>query len=91
MENSDSSFGRMQEDAIRRVQEMQRRSREAVGAQSPQEVTESAPTAPTASLGGILKNLAIDEEKALIAMLIYILYKQGADIKLLVGLAYLIL
>ena len=35
--------------------------------------------------------IPIDEEKALIAMLIYILYKQGADVKLLLGLGYLLL
>ena len=34
---------------------------------------------------------SIDEEKALIGMLIYILYKQGADVKLLLGLGYLLL
>lgn len=33
----------------------------------------------------------IDEEKALIGLLIYILYKQGADVKLLLGLGYLLL
>ena len=35
--------------------------------------------------------IPIDEEKALIGMLIYILYKQGADVKLLLGLGYLLL
>ncbi len=39
------------------------------------------------NIGGI----AIDEEKAMIAMLIYILYKQGADVKLLLALGYLLL
>ena len=38
-------------------------------------------------LGGI----AIDEEKAMIALLIYILYKQGSDIRLLLALGYLLL
>ena len=32
-------------------------------------------------LGGNLGDIKIDEEKALIGLLIYILYKQGADIK----------
>ena len=44
--------------------------------------------------GGKLFDVAgipIDEEKALIGMLIYILYKQGADVKLLLGLGYLLL
>lgn len=39
------------------------------------------------SLGGI----KIDEEKALIALLIYILYKNNADMKLLLGLGYLLI
>ncbi len=48
----------------------------------------------TKSSGGKLFDVAgipIDEEKALIGMLIYILYKQGADVKLLLGLGYLLL
>ena len=43
---------------------------------------------------GALFNLAgiqIDEEKAMIALLIYILYKNKADMKLLLGLGYLLL
>ena len=39
------------------------------------------------NLGGI----KIDEEKALIALMIYILYKNGADVKLLLGLGYLLI
>lgn len=39
------------------------------------------------NIGGI----KIDEEKALIGLLIYILYKQGSDIKLLLALGYLLL
>ena len=42
-------------------------------------------------LGGNLGDIKIDEEKALIGLLIYILYKQGADITLLLGLGYLLL
>lgn len=42
-------------------------------------------------LGGNLGDIKIDEEKALIGLLIYILYKQGADIKLLLALGYLLL
>ena len=33
----------------------------------------------------------IDEEKAILLMLIYILYKNGADIKLIIALAYLLI
>lgn len=38
-----------------------------------------------------IAGVSIDEEKALVGILIYILYKQGADIKLLLGLGYLLL
>lgn len=33
----------------------------------------------------------IDEEKAILLMLIYLLYKNGADIKLIIALAYLLI
>ncbi len=39
----------------------------------------------------LLSQFKIDEEKALIAMIIYILAKNGADVKLLIGLGYLLL
>lgn len=109
----------MQEEAIRRVREMQRRSRSIVGAEDTptfqppptQSQTQSRPAQPSQSsqpqskpaslLGGLLGGkdgtlfdiggVKIDEEKALIGMLIYILYKQGADIKLLLALGYLLL
>ena len=100
----------MQEEAIRRVREMQRRSRSIVGASpnsepaspkaegtphtqrdhSPQKAPQSS-SLLSGLLGGDLGNVKIDEEKALIGLLIYILYKQGADIKLLLGLGYLLL
>ena len=38
-----------------------------------------------------LGGMVIDEEKALIAMLIYILFRQGADVRLLLALGYLLL
>ena len=95
----------MQEEAIRRVREMQRRSRSIVSASpnsepAPPNAEETPRTqnahspqkAPQSSslLSGLLGG-NIDEEKALIGLLIYILYKQGADIKLLLGLGYLLL
>ncbi|SFD06802.1 hypothetical protein [Ruminococcus albus] len=87
MASSDSNFSKMQEDALRRVLEMQQRSKEAVASQ------EEKPEHPAHAdnISSILDGIKIDEEKALIAMLIFILYKQGADIKLLMGLAYLLL
>lgn len=108
--SDDNNFTTMQEEAIRRVREMQRRSRSIVGASpnnepAPPKAEETPRTqnahspqkAPHSSsllsglLGGNLGDIKIDEEKALIGLLIYILYKQGADIKLLLGLGYLLL
>ncbi len=87
MTTSDNNFSKMQEDAMRRVMEMQRRSRDAVSKESPPKTINNNDT----SVSDILGQIKIDEEKALIALLIFILYKQGADIKLLLGLAYLLL
>ena len=97
----------MQEEAIRRVREMQRRSRSIVGASpnsepAPPKAEETHRTqnahspqkAPQSSslLSGLLGgNLGDIKIKALIGLLIYILYKQGADIKLLLALGYLLL
>ena len=86
---SDSQFNKMQEDALRRVMEMQQRSRNAVSGEPPPSPTPQKP--PPNVLGSLFGGIKIDEEKALIALLIYILYKNGADIKLLLGLAYLLL
>lgn len=95
MDYSDSQFNKMQEEAMRRVREMQQRSRSAVGQDSPPPPPPPSdkPEPPSAGslLSGILGDIKIDEEKALIALLIFILYKQGADIKLLLGLAYLLM
>lgn len=94
----------MQEDAIRRVREMQRRSRSMVDnsedhqpppAEDPKPEPGSDILSSILGSGGRelfrLDNIKIDEEKALIGLLIYILYKQGADVKLLLGLGYLLL
>lgn len=59
----------------------------------------AAPAPPVqkqGGIGGILSSILghdtkIDEEKALIGMLIYILYKNGADVKLMLALGYLLL
>lgn len=105
------SVDRMKQEAVRRVQEMQKRSRSVLGerSESAGNTAEKTHTQQQAqggidsllgsllgkkSSGGKLFDVAgipIDEEKALIGMLIYILYKQGADVKLLLGLGYLLL
>lgn len=106
-------------EAVRRVNEMHRRSREAVNrSNSSVEAVPPAPTAQTAqtaqpqahaphrdspaghqqensgapgSLSELMAAFNIDEEKALIGLVIYILAKNGADVKLLLGLGYLLL
>jgi hypothetical protein len=102
-------FKTMQQEAIRRVQEMQRRSKNYVGSPDSEQIgkaqndvrnTEPAVKQDNGdsqdyhdknkalfNIGGI----KIDEEKALIALMIYILYKNKADMKLLLGLGYLLL
>lgn len=121
---AESDFRSMQEEAVKRVMEMQRRSRSYTqeGGMNGMN-SNSSGTANTAGAGGLngvsglnipsgadnsgggqngghaekkgaLFNLAgiqIDEEKAMIALLIYILYKNKADMKLLLGLGYLLL
>ena len=95
----------MKQQAIRRVKEMQKRSQSVLSGHS--ESAENKQNKPnnidsllssllgtkTGNTGKLfdLAGIPIDEEKALIAMLIYILYKQGADVKLLLGLGYLLL
>lgn len=66
--------------------------------QSPPQADNSGRQAdpPLPQVGGLLSSLLgsdikIDEEKALIGMLIYILYKNGADVKLMLALGYLLL
>lgn len=110
---AESDFRSMQEEAVKRVMEMQRRSRSYTqeggmsgmsGMSNSSETANTAGAADTHSGGaqngghaekkGALFNLAgiqIDEEKAMIALLIYILYKNKADMKLLLGLGYLLL
>lgn len=123
---AESDFRSMQEEAVKRVMEMQRRSRSYTqdgGMNGTSGMSNSSGTTNTAGAVGLngvsglntpsgadnsgggqngghaekkgaLFNLAgiqIDEEKAMIALLIYILYKNKADMKLLLGLGYLLL
>lgn len=126
---AESDFRSMQEEAVKRVMEMQRRSRSYTqeggmnGTGNTSGMGNSSGTTNTAGAVGLngvsglntpsgannsgggqnsghaekkgaLFNLAgiqIDEEKAMIALLIYILYKNKADMKLLLGLGYLLL
>lgn len=119
-------FKNMQREAVNRVNEMHRRSRQMVMGQNgfsqnerepprekkPEPAPPPKPESKTAfhrsdnnfqglisglfsggqgGLNKLLSEFKIDEEKALIGMIIYILAKNGADVKLLVGLGYLLL
>lgn len=93
---------KMQRDAVNRVNEMHRRASQMVNPSPsvpppppPQPQQEKPTTAPVDN--GFISSLSklvdfkIDEEKALIGIIIYILAKNKADPKLLIGLGYLLL
>lgn len=98
-----TDFDRMRQEAVARARDMQRRAQSLVNGQEPSSIdmqegnAEKKVSAPISqqAAGGILSSLLgdskIDEEKALIGMLIYILYKNGADVKLMLALGYLLL
>ncbi len=100
----------MQQEALNRLHEMQRRSRSAVGnaaatsaapAQSPRRGEPERPKAdskPVQSnpiqdiLGQLLGDGAgLDSDRIIILLLLFVLYKNHADIKLLLALGYLLL
>lgn len=106
------AFGKMQEEALRRLREMQRRSRSIVGASQPEaNAPPQKPAQPQAirpnvhsgsqpesanPLGDIIKSilgdgLKLDSDRVIIMLLLFVLYKNGADIKLLIALGYLML
>ncbi|MCD7733401.1 MAG: hypothetical protein LUH56_08200 [Oscillospiraceae bacterium] len=102
----DSEFSRMQQEALDRMREMQRRSRTVVNPPpEPSPVPPPTPppispvnqqNKPTLDVNNLFKNilgdgLKLDSEKALILMMLFVLYKNKADIKLLVALGYLLL
>lgn len=90
MDYSDKEFRTMQEEALHRVREMHKRSRDMVGASSVErEDTTSEPPKPNKLFD--LSSIKLDEDKVIIGLLIYVLYKQGADTKLLLALGYLLL
>lgn len=93
--NEQDSFDRMQREAVERVREMQRRA-QGISAQ-PSHSHESEPSPKPdippkeVGLASLLSDIKIDEEKALIGLLIYVLYKNGCDSKLMLALGYLLL
>ena len=94
--SNDENLNRMQREAIERAREMHRRANSYISGneqrQSPSpaaEINEAKKSTPKELFD--LGSIKIDEEKALIGMLIYIIYKNGGDFKLLLGLLYLLL
>ncbi len=99
----------MQQEALDRMREMQRRSRTVVNPPPPTPVPEPPPNPPptinqpsrpafqpSLNVNNLFQNilgdgLKLDSEKALILMMLFVLYKNKADIKLLLALGYLLL
>ena len=94
--SNDENLNRMQREAIERAREMHRRANAYVNStpepgNRPSEQTHIENNKSTPKELFDLGSVKIDEEKALIGMLIYIIYKNGGDFKLLLGLLYLLL
>lgn len=120
---SDAQFQNMQQEAIKRVMEMQKRSSSIVNSHNSANQRQNTPppkppesnkenqhnTTNTSNdissllnslisgnhkndiLNSLLNEFKPDEEKIILGILIYILAKNGADIKLILALAYLII
>ncbi len=91
----------MQKDAERRVREMQERSKSLVANDpppppppppkpQPQPIHNETPVNKGFS-EGLFPDIKIDEEKALIIFLLIILARNGADMKMLLALGYLLM
>ena len=122
MASYNGDFNRMQEEALARLREMQRRSRTAVNQPRPQAPPPPAypepelhtqpqqqqhqqhqshmqrqnppqihNAPPTDIFKNLLGDMKIDSEKALILLMLYVLYKNKADMKLLLALGYLLI
>ena len=112
--NREQDMMQLQQDAVRRVMEMQRQARARVQPSpkepspnptppdpkpdpkpepKPQSKPEPKPKPPSKSglLDVILSSTGLDKEQLLLLGLGYLLYKDGADHKLLLALLYLLL
>lgn len=81
----------MRMEAVRRSQEMHRRSGNSFSADIPPHDEELTVQKNSTDLTGIIKKLTSDKDVLLIAAVLWLLYKEGADIKLLLALAYILL
>ena len=105
MASYNGDFNRMQEEALSRLREMQKRSKTAVNRPQPEQPPPPEPRprpaqqrqsprqpAPSADpLRALLGDIKIDSEKALILLMLFVLYKNNADLKLLLALGYLLI
>ncbi|HIR41518.1 MAG TPA: hypothetical protein IAB36_06810 [Candidatus Egerieicola pullicola] len=111
--NREQDMMQMQQDAVRRVMEMQRQAQARVhpeekpppaksnSSSKPQPPPNREPPPPkpqpkppagkSGLLEGILSNTGLDKEQLLLLGLGYLLYKEGADHKLLLSILYLLL
>ncbi len=91
--SNDENLNRMQREAIERAREMHARANSFISGQGSDSPTAAPPQKNKSTPKELfdLGSIKIDEEKALIGMLIYIIYKNGGDYKLLLGLLYLLL
>ncbi len=95
-----SDFNAMRQDAIRRSREMQRRAAPEQKAVTPPVMADIPHTINTAPSPAVLQGLPAelqslfhgwDGERLALLGLLYLLYKEGADGKLLLAIAYIIL
>ena len=98
MASYNGDFNRMQEEALNRLREMQRRSRTAVyqpkpPQSEPKPQPQPKPQSPPRpdALKSLFGDIKIDSEKALILLMLFVLYKNNADLKLLLALGYLLI
>lgn len=89
------NFSDMQRDALERLHEMQRRSKSAIsGGDSEDSVTEanmSFQAVASDPFTNLLSGIGISGDRLLIIVMLILLYKNKADIKLLLALGYLLL
>lgn len=98
MASYNGDFNRMQEEALNRLREMQRRSRTAVNQPKPPQPEPKPQPQPKPqstprpdALKSLFGDIKIDSEKALILLMLFVLYKNNADLKLLLALGYLLI
>lgn len=87
----EESFKTMQQEAIKRVQEMQRRSQSYVTGEPSQKEKQEIPPPKTDQPQIDIFGQKIDEEKALILFLLYILHQNQTSPRLLLAIASLLL